>query len=334
MSHTAGTGAWGSGRGPGAPRIVVIGNANVDVLMGDVAPWPVPGSEVVIDRYEWRVGGAAGNTGLALAAMGVREGVDSDVIAHVGEDFLGGWLEDAMSGAARLTRVPHPTALTVGLTHPDGQRTFVSYLGHLVTLPEDRITAALDAARPGDLLLLCGYFLLPELRAKAPSLLRSARQRGMLTMIDTGWPDEGWTPAVRAEVAALLPHVSAFLPNREEAVGVTGGHEDAVVEAAAAALLELGAEGVVMKCGAAGALLVGVDGRVVHPAPSVCVQDTVGAGDTFNAGLLAGLARGMSWAEALAPAVNASALAIGSQPRRYPSWAEVVEAAGETVAAV
>ncbi len=325
-------------RGPGSPRIVVIGNANVDVLMGDVAPWPVPGSEVVIDRYEWRVGGAAGNTGLALAAMGVREGVDSDVIAHVGEDFLGEWLEGAMTGAARLTRVPHPTALTVGLTHPDGQRTFVSYLGHLVALPEERIAAALDAARPGDLLLLCGYFLLPELRAKAPSLLHRARQRGMLTMIDTGWPDEGWTPAVRAEVAALLPHVSAFLPNREEAVGVTGGRDGAaaedvdedVAEAAASALLALGAERVVMKCGAAGALLAGADGRAVHPAPAVCVQDTVGAGDTFNAGLLAGLANGMSWAEALAPAVNASALAIGSQPRRYPGWSEVVGAAAPT----
>lgn len=318
--------SWGEGRGPGSPRIVVVGNANVDVLMGNVAPWPVPGSEVIIDRYEWRVGGAAGNTGLALAALGVREGVDSDVIADVGDDFLGAWLEGAMAGAARLTRVSHATALTVGLTHPDGQRTFVSYLGHLVTLPRERIAAALEAAGAGDLLLLCGYFMLPELRAEAPLILRRAQGRGMVTMIDTGWPDGGWTAAVRDEVAALLPHVSAFLPNREEAVGVTGG-EEGDDESAAAALLELGAQRVIVKRGADGALLAGPGERATCPAPSVRVQDTVGAGDTFNAGLLAALARGMTWAEALAPAVNAAALAIASQPRRYPTWAEVASAA-------
>lgn len=321
MSSTTGDGAQRP-----SPRILVVGNANVDVLMGDVAPWPLPGSEVVIDRYEWRVGGAAGNTGLALAALGVRDGVDSDVIAGVGDDFLGNWLESAMAGAARLTRAPHATALTVGLTHPDGQRTFVSYLGHLVTLPAARIDAALAAARPGDLLLLCGYFLLPELRRAAPALLRRARDRGVVAMIDTGWPDDGWTDAVRAEVAALLPLLGAFLPNREEALGLTGCRQDGDVEVAVAELRRLGAERVVVKLGADGALLVTEAERAVQASPYVAVQDTVGAGDTFNAGLLAGLARGMSWTEALAPAVNAAALAIASQPRHYPSWEETLSA--------
>ncbi len=323
--------AWGDGRAPESPRILVVGNANVDVLMGDVAPWPLPGSEVIIDRYEWRVGGAAGNTGLALAALGVQEGVDSDVIADVGTDFLGAWLEEAMTGAARLTRVPHATALTVGLTHPDGQRTFVSYLGHLVTLPRERIEAAIDAARPGDLLLLCGYFLLPELRAKAPAILRRARERGVITTIDTGWPDGGWTAEVRAEVAALLPLLSAFLPNREEVLGLTGAPQDGDVNAAVAQLCELGAERIVVKLGAGGALLVAPNEHALVPSPNVVVQDTVGAGDTFNAGLLAGLARGMSWAEALVPAVNAAALAIASQPRHYPSWGETLSASRQPV---
>lgn len=321
----------GNGQAPKSPRILVVGNANVDVLMGDVAPWPLPGSEVVIDRYEWRVGGAAGNTGLALAALGVEDGVDSDVIADVGSDFLGEWLEGAMAGAARLSRVPHATALTVGLTHPDGQRTFVSYLGHLVTLPHERIQEAINAARPGDLLLLCGYFLLPELRAEAPAILRLARERGVVTAIDTGWPDGGWTAAVRSEVAGLLPLLGAFLPNREEALGLTGAAQDGDVDLAIARLRELGAERVVVKLGAEGALLVTADERALVPSPNVVVQDTVGAGDTFNAGLLAGLARGMSWAEALVPAVNSAALAIASQPRRYPSWDETLNASRQPV---
>jgi len=308
------------------PRIVVVGNTSVDVLLGDVAPWPLPGSEVIIDRYEWRVGGAAGNTGLALAALGVRDGQGADVIAGVGTDFLGEWLEGALEGVARLTREPYATALTVGLTHPGGQRTFVSYLGHLVTLPHERIDQALGDSRPGDLLLLSGYFLQPELRVKAPAILRRARDRGVLTTIDTGWPSEGWTAAVRAEVAALLPLTSTFLPNREEALGLTGAEQDGDAEAAAAELLALGAERVIVKLGPDGALLLGPQERSSRSSPSVNVQDTVGAGDTFNAGLLAGLAHGMTWAGALEPAVNAAALAISSRPRRYPTWEETLAA--------
>ena len=62
------------------PRILLIGNANVDVLMGDVVPWPRTGTEVVVDRYELRVGGAAGNTGLALKALGVVDGEGAHVL--------------------------------------------------------------------------------------------------------------------------------------------------------------------------------------------------------------------------------------------------------------
>lgn len=320
------TGASREGRRPDGPRILVVGNANVDVLMGDVKPWPVPGSEVVIDRYEWRVGGAAGNTGLALAALGVKDGVDADVIADAGDDFLGDWLQTAMAGAARLNRVPHATALTVGLTHPGGQRTFVSYLGHLVGLPEARLNAAMESAREGDLLLLCGYFLLPELRKQAPALLRRARDRGLVTMVDTGWPDGGFTEAVRAEVGALLPLMSAFLPNREEALGLTGRGPAEDVLGAVAELRSEGAQRVIVKLGAEGALLAGPEGHATVPSPRVDVEDTVGAGDTFNAGLLAGLAHGMTWAEALAPAVTAAALAISSRPRRYPTWSETLAA--------
>ncbi len=310
------------------PRILVVGNANVDVLLGDVAPWPRTGTELMVDRYELRVGGAAGNTGLALAALGVKGGEASEVIASVGSDALGGWLEDELKGAARLTRVPGSTALTVGLTHPDGQRTFVSHLGHLAQLPLERLDTALQGARPGDLLLLCGYFLLPQLREMAPRLLQAARARGIVTTLDTGWPTEGWTEAVRDELLGLLPHLDVFLPNREELLGVAGladggGYDPAAVDEALARLHERGAGQVVVKLGPSGALFADEDERHLQPAPDVEVQDTVGAGDTFNAALLAAVQRGMSWPRALAPAVRAASLAIASAPRRYPSWDEV-----------
>lgn len=309
-------------------RILLVGNANVDVLMGPLAPWPATGTEVVVDSYELRVGGAAGNTALALAALASGRQGAYDVIASVGDDGMGRWLEHELAGVAELTRCPEPTAVTVGLNHPGGQRTFVSYLGHLTSFPERRLEEALAGARPGDLLLLCGYFLMPTLRQLAPDLLRQAADLGVLTVLDTGWPTEGWTEPVKREVGALLPLLTVFTPNREELLGLAGvpdagEYEADAVKRAVDDVRSLDSQRLLVKLGALGALYVGPDGTQEASAPAVRVADTVGAGDTFNAALLTAVARGLDWRDALGPAVTAASLAVASSPRRYPGWDEL-----------
>ncbi len=305
-----------AGPGADAPTVLVVGNVNVDELMGRVPTWPRAGSEVLAEHFELRVGGAAGNAALALQALGAR----FRVVAGVGDDALGGWLESALAPAGvRLERSRAATALSVGLLHPSGERTFVTHLGHLTHFPVEALEAALGATRAGDLLLLCGYFLLPGLRRGAPAYVELARSRGVRVALDPGWPTEGWTAAVRDELRGLLPRLDAFLPNREELLGVTGAP---TVEDALCALRDTRT---VVKLGAEGALLAEGTCRHAVAAPRVEVVDTVGAGDTFNAGLLAALQRGLSWENALRPAVSAASLAIASAPRRYPSWGEVAE---------
>lgn len=301
-------------------RVLVVGNVNVDVLLGPLQPWPTPGTETVVDHYELRVGGAAGNTALALMSLGSQP----QVVATVGDDAFGSWLEKQLGpDGSELERVSGSTALTVGLTHPDGQRTFVSHLGHLVEHPEERLATALAKADRGDLLLICGYFLMPGLRAAALELVGEARRRGVVTLLDTGWPSEGWTEEVKREFFALATAVDAVSPNREELLAATGADELRMALNAP----ELSGSRVIVKLGADGAALVERAGQQQEPvavaAPKVAVADTVGAGDTFNAGLLAGLQRELGWAEALRPAVRAASLAISSRPRRYPSWAEL-----------
>jgi ribokinase len=66
---------------------------------------------------------------------------------------------------------------------------------------------------------------------------------------------------------------------------------------------------VLITLGDRGALLVGEEGPLWVPAATVAAVDTVGAGDTLNGALAAGLASGLSVSEAARQAVAAASLA-------------------------
>ncbi|MFO7545959.1 MAG: carbohydrate kinase family protein [Trueperaceae bacterium] len=300
----------------GSVRLIVAGNASVDLILGPVEPWPRPGTEVVVDRIAWRVGGALGNTALALAGLGVP----ATLVWDVGEDAMGGWLQGALADAGDPPRQqPTPTSVTVALTHPDGERTFISHLGHLAASAPDGLAGAIEGAAAGDVLLVGGVFLLPRWRAVLPKHLQRARERGVVTALDTGWPNEGWSEAVRRQVRAWLPHVDLFLPNLEEARGLLDA-PDAEPDEAIRGLEAWTSGRIALKLGAAGAAYRDGGRVVTAPAPELEVADTVGAGDTFNAALLVAVADGVAWPEAVALAVDVASRSVAVTPRRYPRW--------------
>jgi len=302
--------------------IHLTGNLNVDVLLGKLGEWPQPGTETLLESYELRVGGSFGNMALALEALNANV----RYISSVGDDNFGHWLEEQLGAAGeQLHSVPGSTALTVGITHLDNQRTFFTHEGHFAQLPVTAIRDSLAQASPGDIFFMGGYFLLPTLREAAGELLSLARERGVRTGLDTGWPTEGWTEEVKAEVTALLPLLDYFIPNEEETVELLGKPATGLRE-----LLELLREfdrwedlTVIAKLGEYGAALRRA-GKTVHlPGSSVDVVDTVGAGDSFDSGFLTALQRGLSVEEAVGIGNRVAAIAVSSNPRRYPGWAEV-----------
>jgi sugar/nucleoside kinase (ribokinase family) len=57
---------------------------------------------------------------------------------------------------------------------------------------------------------------------------------------------------------------------------------------------------------------------MIHvPAPAVKAVDTIGAGDVFNAGYLAAIARGKDFDHAIATGVATASRAISTHPREY-----------------
>ena len=295
--------------------LAVVGNVNVDLILGPAAPWPQPGTEVIVDHDDLRVGGAAGNTALAWIGLGTP----FTIAASVGDDQFGRWLADTFGDHARdWPQHAGATTISVGITHPDGERTFFTTKGHLPHFGLSDMHAALDAnAVSGGYLLLCGSFLTHALTQDYAALFAWAERHRITLALDTGWPLDGWTEANRSAARGWLGRCQLSLMNEIETMAL-GGCPDPIDAARALQAIMPDEAVIVVKRGALGA--VAIDGRgVVHSvtAPDVLVVDTIGAGDVFNAGFLAALAQGHALSACLEAGVAIASRAVATFPRDY-----------------
>jgi sugar/nucleoside kinase (ribokinase family) len=266
-----------------------------------------------------RVGGAGANTALAAVEVGLRV----RLVGCIGDDQLGAWMQEQLAPVALaddlLVMAGDRSGLTVVLESPARDRTFLTYLGvnaswEAAMIPDDALTC--------ENLLLCDYFVEPRLRGDAANgLLGTARSRGARTFFDTTWDPDGFSEQTRAEVRELLTSVDVFLPNEVEACALADVEGD---PAQAAHILQAVSGGwVVVKLGPRGCLAVGPEGiELAVTAPAVSVVDTTGAGDAFNAGLVAALSRGESWREALTTATRFATTIISRPSDNRYGWTE------------
>lgn len=295
--------------------LAVIGNVNVDLILGPTAPWPKAGTEIIVDHDELRVGGQAGNSALAWEALGI----DFEIAANVGNDQFGLWLRDAFGDRATKWAVcPERTTLSVGITHPDGERTFFTTHGHLPRFSLADVLSVLDGERlAGGYALLCGSFLTTDLAREYGAFFDWAHGHGISVVLDTGWPPDGWTGANSALARAWLARCDCALLNEVEATTLSGLDNPAEAAAALCSSMPKGAI-VVVKCGPDGAIAIGPDGKLVSAAaPAVKVVDTIGAGDVFNSAFLAALAKDLPLVACLTAGVQVASRAISTLPRSY-----------------
>ena len=116
-----------------------------------------------------------------------------------------------------------------------------------------------DEAIGANLVLLCGYFLLPALRGEpSAELLQRVKAAGGGTLFDPGWDPDGWTETTADEIRSFLPFVDVLLPNEAEATALTG-YTDPMT--AARELQRLSGGWIVVKRGADGCLGAGPAGK-------------------------------------------------------------------------
>jgi sugar/nucleoside kinase (ribokinase family) len=270
--------------------LLVIGDANPDVVLSGV-PRDIPFAqrETLVDAGAMVLGGSAAIMACGAARLGLR----TAFVGRVGDDPAGRFALDALAErgvdvSGCVVDPAAPTALTVVLV-AGADRAILTLPGTLPLLGADDVDPKLVAASRH--VHVSSYFLQPRLAAGLPALLAAARAGGATTSLDTN--DD---PAGRWECD--LANVDVVLPNEAEALALAGRADGDVV----AASRTLGARSgglVVVKRGPDGAL-AWADGAVVT-APGLLLSpvDAVGAGDSFDAGFLAGWLDGAGVAESL-----------------------------------
>ncbi|MGV9393509.1 carbohydrate kinase family protein [Streptomyces olivaceus] len=299
--------------------LLVVGDANPDVVLGPLdAPLAFGQREQLVPDGALTLGGSAAIMACGAARLGLRVAF----AGRVGDDDAGRYIRAALDSHGVDTGALHtdprlPTPLTVVLTQGE-DRAIVTAPG---TLPA---TTAADV--PAGLLAsvrhvhAASYFLLPALAASLPELLATARAHGATTSLDTNDDPSGrWEPP---GLDAVLAHTDYLLPNAAEARQLAGLDGAGLVESAAA----LAGRGptVVVKNGAEGALCHNGDTLVTTPGIPARPVDTVGAGDSFDAGFVAALLAGLALPEALELAAVCGALSTRAHggTTAQPTWDE------------
>jgi ribokinase len=280
-------------------EVLVAGDLNPDLLVTGEDVVPRFGQRERYAGMRMTLGGSA-----AICAAGLaRLGVPTALAAVVGDDDLGAvtlrmLAERGVDTAPVRVLEGRVTGLTIHfirgedramLTEPGtiGDLTVAGVLEHLSAAPRH-----VHIASP---------YLVPALARDGGALLDAAHRAGATVSVDTN--DDPAGAFARPE---WLTRADVLVPNEAEALALAG-RGDGDVEAAAASLAADGAL-VVVKRGAAGALAVRGDERWAVAAPPAEPVDAVGAGDSFDAGLIAALLAGRDVPDALALACACGAL--------------------------
>jgi ribokinase len=291
----------------------IIGDVGVDVVLGPIDRWPTVGTEMLMDRSELRPGGSGGNAALAASYLGAP----CRLLSLVGNDGMGAWLAQQFGGiSASLPVCNAPTSISVGIIHSCGERTFLTTRGHLEQLAYEHVEPFLTRARHrNSIVLLSGVFLTPNIRKDYGRLIDEIIALGHQVALDTGWPSGDWHDDLRQEMAQWVSKCDHVLLNEIEVSSLGNERELPAAIRNVSALLKPSAS-LIVKTGAKGAIGFQNGEIISSEALTATVFDTIGAGDSFNAGYLLGRLSDYDLGDALDAGCNAAAAIISRFPRQ------------------
>ena len=302
--------------------IGIIGNLNIDLSIRNLSALPQWGQEVIGEKYDHVAAGQAANTAMALAKLGQTV----EIIGNVGDDYYGQLILNTLDNLGVHTSEIEitskaKTGLSVAVVRPDGERAFISDPACLNQFTLDLVKRHIDKMATCDLVCMVGNFFIPGLSLlDIKEIFQIIQTQGIPLLLDTGWDTGNWGVETIRELTQLLQLTDIFIPNKDEIEMITGIGDP---QKAAESLQREGPEIVVVKLGSEGSFFSSNDTSGYVPALRVTAQDTVGAGDVFNAGFIHGFLQGWPLPACLQFGNSLSAFYITRLTNRFPDLREV-----------
>ena len=295
MTVTPGRGPSATGQSmteetAGGPPFEVITMGRVGV---DLYPLEAGIDLEDVTRFGRFLGGSATNVAVAAARHGRR----TAVITRTGDDPFGRFVRHALGELGVddvfVGTVPgRATPITFCEIFPPDH--FPLYFYRFPKAPDLEIRAEeLDHGAIADAgvfwVTVTGLSAGPSRAAHMAAL--QARGRRRLTVLDLDYRAVFWPSRehARAEIDAVLPHVTVAVGNLDETLTAVGESDP---QRAAAALLDRGVELAIVKQGPGGVLAMTRHEVVEAPPVPVSVLNGLGAGDGFGGALCHGMLAG------------------------------------------
>lgn len=266
--------------------VITFSDMCVDLIISGEDVIPQFGQvEKLVNDYTLELGGSCN----IFACQSARLGLRTAVVGRVGDDMFGKLILTRLAECGVDTRfVSVDPALKTGIgvaLCPPGDRAILTYMGTInAVFPADITEAVLNSTRH---IHHGSYYLHTNLRPAMAAVFQRARQKGITTSLDTNWdPAEQWD----SEVIDILKHTNLFMPNEQEARHISRRN---TVDEAARRFLEWGVQVVAVKAGEKGSRVYTPQRmyeKAVEPATG---GDSIGAGDSYDAGFLIGWLRGL-----------------------------------------
>lgn len=270
--------------------VTIAGEINLDLILYGLPEQMPLERELLASNFKVTLGSSSAIVAHNLASLGVKVGF----VTRVGSDDLGKLalaklaesgvdLSEVQSGVSESG-----TGVTILLPHGN-ERHILTYLGTMAEMTvADLPIEYLESSRHFH---LSSLYLQRGLQPGLAELLARLKQAGMTISLDTNDDPDGKWGGVLEEI---LDSVDILLPSEGELIRMTGTSSlDQALEAMGRRVPLI-----VVKCGARGALVQDGPNRELVPGVAVVPVDTIGAGDSFNAGFLSAYLRGCSPVEA------------------------------------
>ena len=272
---------------PRAGKILCVGRLYCDLVFSGVPKMPVVGEEIFAKKLSTRAGGGAFITAAYLVAADQKVSLCSTIPSGPFGEVIEAEIQKSGIDWSQCLKASAETTpqITVAIT-TSSDRAFLTNRSGLA-IP-NTIAAAMDDTE-------LSHVHIAELAtlSEFPKLTQMAKDRGLTVSLDCSWDEILIREPASRE---LLKGIDVFLPNEKELralfciEGEISNHQAEILRHVPV---------VAVKRGENGADLITEASMTTAPAIACEVEDTIGAGDAFNAGFISSWINGRPLYECL-----------------------------------